>query len=61
MQRWRRTNMSRLSGEVYDQTKDKVGGLVGDASGPWVWSGRVRVVEFTTRPDQRHSGGGRLV
>jgi len=35
---------------------DKVRGLVGDPSGPWVWSGRVRVVEFrndTTRPDQR--------
>jgi len=27
---------------------DKVGGLVGDPSGPWVWPGRVRVhtVEF---------------
>ena len=34
---------------------DKVRGLAGDPSGPWVWSGRVRVVEFrndTTRPDQ---------
>ena len=40
--------MSRLSGQVYDQTKS--GGLVGDPSGPWVWSGLVwsggvRVVE----------------
>jgi len=37
---------------------DKVRGLVGDPSGPWVGSGRVRVVEFrndTTRPDQRQS------
>ena len=37
---------------------DKVRGLVGDPSGPWVWSGRVRVVEVrndTTRPDQRQS------
>ena len=42
--------MSRLSGQVYDQT--------GDPSGPWVWSGRVRAVELrndTTRPDQRQS------
>ena len=34
---------------------DRVGGLVGDPSGPWVWSGRVLVVEFgndTTSPDQ---------
>ena len=40
---------------------DKVRGLVGDPSGPWVWSGRVRVVtvvefrNYTTRPDQRQS------
>ena len=37
---------------------DKVRGLVGDPSGPWVWSGRVRVVESrsdTIRPDQRQS------
>ena len=41
---------------------DKVRGLVGDPSGPWVWSGRVRVVELIettrpdmTRPDQRQS------
>ena len=31
--------MSRLSGQVYDQTKSA--GLVGDPSGPWVWSGLV--------------------
>jgi len=40
---------------------DKVRGLVGDPSGPWVWFGRVRVVEFrneTTRPDQRQSLAG---
>jgi len=32
---------------------DKVRGLVGDPSGPWFWSGRVRVVWNleTTRPD----------
>jgi len=42
---------------------DKVRGLIGDPSGPWVWSGRVRVVEFrndTTRPDQRQSPIGKL-
>ena len=54
--------MSRLSGgQVYDQTKSA--DVCGDASGRWVWSGRVRLVEFTndtTRPDQRQSGGGRL-
>jgi len=50
------SHMSRLSGQVYDQKK--VRGLVGDPSGLWVWSGRVRVVESrndTTRPDQRQS------
>ena len=36
--------VSRLSGQVYDQTKS--GGLVGDPSGSLVWSGRVRLVEF---------------
>ena len=42
--------MSRLSGQVYD-------------SGLWVWSGRVREMEFrhdTTRPDQRQSLFGPL-
>ena len=37
---------------------DKVRGLVGDPSGPWVWSGLVRVEEFRndrTRTDQQQS------
>ena len=37
---------------------DKVRGLVGDPSCPWVWSGQVRVEEFrndTTIPDKRQS------
>ena len=40
------------------------GGLVGDPSGPWVWSGRVPVVEFrndTTRPDQRQSSASIVI
>jgi len=40
----------------------KVRGLVGDSSGPCVWSGWVRAVEFrndTTRPNQRRSLHGR--
>ena len=37
-------HMSRLSGQVYDQTT--FADVCGDPSGPWVWSGRVRVVEF---------------
>ena len=49
--------MSRLSGQVYT-TRQSLRGLVRDPSGPSVWSGRVRVVEFrndATRPDQRQS------
>ena len=43
--------MSRLSGQVYDQIKTT--DVCGDPSGPWFWSGRVRVVRNleTTRPD----------
>ena len=51
-----------LDGSDSDRTRPgKVCGLVGDPSGPWVWSGRVRVVEFwndPTRPDQRLSLAG---
>jgi len=53
-----RTKSVRVEIERTSLRSDKVRGLVRDPSGPWIWSGRVRVVEFrsdTTRPDQRQS------
>ena len=53
-----RTKSVHVETERTSLRPDKVGGLVGDPRGLWVWSGRVRVVEFrndTTRPDQRQS------
>jgi len=58
-----RTKSVHVEIEQTSLRPDKVGGLVGDPSGPSVWSGRVRVVEFrndTTRPDQRQSLVGRV-
>ena len=64
-----RTKSVHVEIEPTSLRPDKVHGLVGDPSGPTVWSGRVCVVEFTsdtTRPDQRSgsptkSGRTRLV
>ena len=41
-----RTKSVHVEVERTSPRLDKVGGLVGDPSGPWVWSGRVRLVEF---------------
>ena len=42
-----RTKCVHVETERTSLRPDKVCGLVGDPSGPWVWSGRVRVVEFS--------------
>ena len=42
-----RTKCVHVETERTSLRPDKVCGLVGDLSGPWVWSGRVRVVEFS--------------
>jgi len=58
-----RTKSVHIETERTSLRPDKVGGLAGDLSGPWVWSGRFRVVEFrndTTRPDQRQNLAGRV-
>ena len=55
---WLQTKSVHVETERTSLRPDKLRGLVGDPSGPWVWSGRVRVVEFrndTTRHDQRQS------
>ena len=57
-----RTKCLRVEIERTSLRTDKVGGLVADPSGPWIWSGWVCPVKFrndTTIPSWQNSAGRR--